>query len=135
MISTFALAAIAGGSFASAGCSDDNKDKHQGTRGSNHDGIADKSASYGRGLDSIPRDAERLTKDEGDQMHVRPNVDGRIYIYDERADRIVYEGPLRRHEELVADPVRRTLTIDEKRVNQDIEWNHKAHYRLYFLRD
>jgi len=150
MISKFAVAALAGASFAAVGCSDNKSDKHHnGTSDRGHGGVADKSdprtdrpedyrgtaGRYGGGLDSIPREAERLTNDEGNEMHVRPNVNGRLYIYDDRDDRIVYEGPLRRHEELVAIPDRGTLTIDNKRLDENIRWNPKAHYRLYFLRD
>jgi hypothetical protein len=85
-------------------------------------------------LRGIPRDAIRLEKDEGPEMRVRPNQDGRIYVYDPRADRIVYEGRLRAKEEFIAIPERDSITIDGKRVDS-ARLNSRDRYQLYFLRD
>jgi hypothetical protein len=86
------------------------------------------------GMRGIPRDAVRLEKDEGPEMRVRPNRDGRIYVYDPRDDRIEYEGRLQAKEELVVDPGRDSITIDGKRVDR-VQLSTKVRYELYFLRD
>jgi hypothetical protein len=86
------------------------------------------------GLRGIPRDAIRLEKDEGPEMRVRPNQDGRIFVYDPRADRIDYEGRLRAKEEFIAVPDRDSITIDGRRV-ESARLSPKARYELYFLRD
>jgi hypothetical protein len=86
------------------------------------------------GMRGIPRDAIRLEKDEGREMRVRPNQDGRIFVYDPRADRIAYEGRLRAKEEFVAVPDNDSVTIDGKRV-ESARLSPKVRYELYFLRD
>jgi hypothetical protein len=86
------------------------------------------------GMRGIPRDAIRLEKDEGPEMRVRPNQDGRIFVYDPRADRIAYEGRLRAKEEFIAIPDRDSITIDGKRVDS-ARLSGRERYQLYFLRD
>jgi len=88
----------------------------------------------GVGMRGIPRDAVRLEKDEGPEMRVRPNRDGRIYVYDPRSERVEYEGRLHAKEEFVVNPDRDSITIDGKRVDR-VQLSPKVRYELYFLRD
>jgi hypothetical protein len=88
----------------------------------------------GGSVRGVPRDAVRLEKDEGPEMRVRPNRDGRIFVYDPRADRIAYEGRLREKEEFVLDSDRGSITIDGRRVD-DVRLSRDVRYELYYLRD
>ena len=127
------------------GC-EDNRDK---SHDKDRDGIPNRSdphpsrpdlpagGAYDRdrgGIRAIPREAIRLEKDEGREMRVRPNQDGRIFVYDPRADRIAYEGRLRAKEEFVAVPDSDSVTIDGRRV-ESARLSPKVRYELYFLRD
>jgi hypothetical protein len=95
------------------------------------DGAGDR---VGGGVRGIPRDAIRLEKDEGPEMRVRPNRDGRIFLYDPRAERVEYEGRLLAKEEFVVNPGRDSITIDGKRVDR-VQLRPNVRYELYFLRD
>lgn len=145
---TLALLAIV--ASLGVGCSDTDNN-HDRSRDKDRDGIPNRAdphpnrpdlpaddVRYDRdrsaGMRGIPRDAVRLEKDEGPEMRVRPNRDGRIYVYDPRADRIEYEGRLHAKEEFVVDPGRASITIDGKRVDR-VQLSPKVRYELYFLRD
>jgi hypothetical protein len=130
------------------GCSE-NDNHHDRSRDKDRDGIPNRAdphpnrpdlpagGVYDRdrgGMRGIPRDAIRLEKDEGPEMRVRPNQDGRIFVYDPRADRIAYEGRLRAKEEFIAVPDRDSITIDGRRV-EGARLTSRDRYELYFLRD
>jgi hypothetical protein len=89
-----------------------------------------------RGLDEVPREAVRVGRrdESGPGLYVRPNREGRIFVYSEEADRVVYSGRLHRHEEFVADPDRDDISIDGKRV-AGVRMRKGDHYRLYWLPD
>jgi hypothetical protein len=128
-------AALALALSLAAGCSShDNKRHVPSASHSSRSDLPAGGAYDDRGLRGIPRDAVRLEKDEGPEMRVRPNQEGRIFLYDPRADRIAYEGRLKTHEEFVAIPDRDSVTIDGRRI-ESARLDRKARYQLYFLRD
>lgn len=141
-------------SFLAIGCADtkhDNHDRHHGDRDvsiDRHDRardddvvVVDRSRDHAwdtthRGLDEVPRQAVRVgRRDESTPgLYVRPNREGRIYVYSEEGDRVIYSGRLHRHEEFVADPDRDVITIEGKRVS-GVRFRKGDHYRLYWLPD
>jgi hypothetical protein len=140
IIRTTALSAIALAVSLTAGCSSHDEDHHDRS----HDRIETRRPDYpppgagpvytDRGVREIPRDAIRLEKDEGPEMRVRPEREGRIFLYDERDGRIAYEGQLHPKEEFVAIPERNEVTIDGRRV-EGVRLDPHARYQLYYLRD
>lgn len=137
---TSLLVAIAAGVSLTAGCSSQDANNHH----ARHDRIETHRPDYpagpvygdrdAGGLRGIPRDAIRLQRDEGPEMRVRPEREGRIYVYDERNDRIAYDGRLHPKEEFVAIPDRNEVTIDGRRVD-GVRLDPKSRYQLYYLRD
>jgi len=87
-----------------------------------------------RGLDEIPRDAVRVEQGTGKTLRYDAERDGRVYVYDEDDDRVVYQGKLYRGEEFVADPDRDLLAVNGKRLD-DVNLRSSHRYRVYFMRD
>ena len=140
------------------GCDNNDKSSTSSTRDRDRDGIADKYDRHPntsdrldddviigrerdrverpdsrRGLDEIPRDALRVNLEDPDRLRHKPERDGRIFVYDEEADRVVYDGKLYRGETFIADPAKDVVSINGKRVGDaSLRPNHR--YRLYFLR-
>ena len=142
---TLALLAVAG--TLGVGCSS-NDNHHDRPHDKDRDGIPDRSdphpsrADYPAGevyapggVRGIPRDAIRLEKDEGREMRVRPERDGRIFVYEPRTDRVVYEGRLHAKEEFIAVPDSDSITIDGRRVEKRVRLDPRERYQLYYLRD
>jgi hypothetical protein len=159
---TFRKPTLAAGVLAAllaVGCDDNSKSSSSSTHDRDRDGIADKYDRHPntndrldddviigrdrsdrrdsrRGLDEIPRDAIRVNVEEGEGQRLRhkPQRNGRIYVYDENNDRVVYDSRLDRGEEFILDPDKDVLTVDGKRIsNFNVSAKHR--YRLYFLRD
>lgn len=88
------------------------------------------------GLDEIPRAAVRVGRrdEDGPGLYVRPNREGRIFVYNEEADRVVYSGRLHKHEEFRADADRDMVSINDKRV-ANVRMRKGDHYRVYWLPD
>jgi hypothetical protein len=157
----FAIATLAVAAFLIAGCAEDDKDTLS-DRDQDHDGIADRYDRHPRdddrlddrisrdrrdqdldtrdldrdrrGLDDIPRDAVRVEEGVGQTLRYEAERDGRVYVYDEDDDRVVYSGKLYRGEDFVADPDRDVLSVNGKRLN-DVNLRAKHRYRVYFGRD
>jgi hypothetical protein len=155
------LAAGVLAALLAVGCDDNDKSSTSSSRDRDRDGVADKydrhpnssdrldddvvigrdrdrldrvdRAGSTRGLDEIPRDALRVHLEDPDHLRHKPDHDGRIYVFDEDADRVVYDGRLKRGENFVAEPGKDAVTIDGKRIG-NANLNAKHHYRLYFLR-
>ena len=87
-----------------------------------------------RGLSQIPRDAVKVEEGVGDALRYEAERDGRVYVYDEDDDAVVYKGTLERGEEFVVDPEADVLSADGRRVG-DVNLRAAHRYRLYFMRD
>lgn len=87
-----------------------------------------------RGLSEIPRDAVKVEEGVGDPLRYEADRDGRVYVYDEDDDRVVYSGKLYRDEQFVADPASDVLSVGGKRLG-DVNLRAQHRYRLYFMRD
>jgi hypothetical protein len=88
-----------------------------------------------RGLSEIPRDAKRVDEARtGEPVRYTALNDGRVYLYDEVDDRVVYSGKVYRDEAFVADPERDMLSVNGKRL-ADVNLRAGHAYRLYFLRN
>jgi hypothetical protein len=161
-IGKLSLAALVLSIPLASGCADDDHSKTRRDR--DHDGIADRydrhpdRADRGddvigrdrvrdrdldrprdrdrdrRGLDDIPRDAVRVEEGEGHRLRYRAEHDGRVYVYDEDDDRVVYTGKLYRDEDFLADPERDVLSVNGKRLD-DINLRAAHRYRVYFMRN
>jgi hypothetical protein len=156
------LAAVAYVGLLAAGCED--TDRPSSSRDRDHDGIADRYDRRPdaddrrdddviisrdrdrardrdldrdrdlRGLAEIPRDAVRVEQGVGETLRYDADRDGRIYVYDQDDDRVVYQGKLYGGEDFVIDPDRDVLSVNGKRLD-DINLRAKHRYRLYFMRD
>jgi len=103
-------------------------------RVSDRDRLSDRDVAL-RGLDEIPRDAKRVDEaTSGDRVRYTALNDGRVYLYDEVDDHVVYSGKVYRDESFVADPQRDMLSVNGKRL-ADVNLRAGHPYRLYFLRD
>jgi hypothetical protein len=132
---TFRKPTLAAGVLAAllaVGCDDNDKSSTSSTHDRDR---LDRTERVGglRGLDEIPRDAVRVNLEDPDRLRHKPERDGRIFVYDEDDDRVVYDGKLYRGEAFIADPAKDAVTVDGKRVGDaKLRSNHR--YRLYFLR-
>ena len=86
------------------------------------------------GMRDIPRDAVKVEEGVGDRLRYEADRDGRIYVYDEDDDRVVYSGKVYRGEDFVVDPDADVLSVDGKRLG-DVNLRAKHRYRVYFMRD
>jgi hypothetical protein len=86
------------------------------------------------GLREIPANAKPVREGEGRVIRYEAPTDGRVYVYDEDDDRVVYSGKLYRGEDFVADPDRDILKVNDKRLD-DINLRAAHRYRIYFMRD
>jgi hypothetical protein len=99
------------------------------------DDTLDRASSDRRGLDDVPRDAVRVDSGTGmDVLRYPARRDGRIYVYDQTDDRVVYKGKLNGGEEFVMDPSRDVLSVNGKRL-EDVSLRERHVYRVYFMRD
>jgi hypothetical protein len=136
------------------GCEDTNKTIND----RDHDGIADKYDRHPdratkrqddvltdrrrddlrdrdlRGLDEVPRDARRVDLGDGPRVTYHADRGGRVYLYDVDADRVIYSDKVRRGDEVVADPDRGSLELNDRRLS-DITLPARHAYRMYFLPD
>lgn len=87
-----------------------------------------------RGLSEIPRDAVKVEEGVGEALRYEPDRDGRVYVYDEDDDRVVYSGNLYRGEQFIVDPESDVLSAGGKRLD-DVNLRAQHRYRLYFMRD
>lgn len=87
-----------------------------------------------RGLSDVPRDAVRVEEGEGQTLRYEAARDGRVYVYDEDDDRVVYTGKLYRGERFIADPDKDVLSVNGKRLG-DVNLRSAHRYRVYFARD
>jgi hypothetical protein len=87
-----------------------------------------------RGLDEIPRDAVRVEQGTGKTLRYEAERDGRVFVYDEDDDRVVYTGKLYKGEEFIADPDRDLLAVNGKRLD-DVNLRSAHRYRVYFMRN
>ena len=94
----------------------------------------DDATREGRGLSQIPREAVKVEEGVGESLRYDADRDGRVYVYDEDDDRVVYSGNLYRGEEFVVDPDSDVLSAGGKRLG-DVNLRAKHRYRLYFMRD
>lgn len=85
-----------------------------------------------RGLDEIPRDAVRVDTGTGTKLSYDPKRDGRVFLYDEDDDRVVYSGRVYRDEDFSADPDDDELLVNGKKIDE-VNLRAKHRYRLYFL--
>ena len=150
-----AFAAVALAALFAAGCEE--SDSSSTTRDRDRDGISDRydrrptsddrlddDVVIGRnrsdrdrdrrGLSEIPRDAVRVEQGTGKALRYEAERDGRVYVYDEDDDRVVYTGKLYRGEEFVADPDRDLLAVNGKRLD-DVNLRSAHRYRVYFMRN
>jgi hypothetical protein len=95
------------------------------------DGDLDRTSRTRPGLSEIPRDATQVREGEGRTIRYEATRDGRVYVYDEDDDRVVYSGKLFRGENFVADPDRDVLSVNGKRLD-DINLRSAHRYRIYF---
>lgn len=86
------------------------------------------------GMRDIPRDAVKVEEGAGDRLRYEAERDGRIYVYDEDDDRVVYSGNVYRGEDFVVDPGADVLSVNGKRLG-DVNLRAKHRYRVYFMRD
>ena len=146
------LAAMTLAAMFAVGC-EDNDDKYSTRRDRDGDGITDRydprpdrdtvrddavlsrdRVGSRRGLDEIPRDAQRVDTAEGSNIRYEASRDGRVYLYDEDDDRVVYSGSVDRGELFLAEPDDDEISLNGKKLGDvNLRANHK--YRLYFLRD
>jgi hypothetical protein len=87
-----------------------------------------------RGLREIPRDAVKVEEGVGDTLRYEADRDGRVYVYDEDDDRVVYSGNLYRGEDFLVDPDSDVLSVNGKRLG-DVNLRAQHRYRVYFMRD
>ena len=87
-----------------------------------------------RGLAEIPRDAVKVEEGVGESLRYEADREGRVYVYDEDDDRVVYSGKLYRGEQFVVDPKEDVLSAGGKRLD-DVNLRAAHRYRLYFMRD
>ena len=87
-----------------------------------------------RGLGEIPREAIKVEEGVGGTLRYEADRDGRVYVYDEDDDRVVYSGNLYRGEDFVVDPDSDVLSVSGKRLG-DVNLRAQHRYRLYFMRD
>ena len=76
----------------------------------------------------------RVEQGTGKTLRYDAERDGRVYVYDEDDDRVVYTGRLYRGEEFVADPDRDLLAVNGKRLD-DVNLRSAHRYRVYFMRN
>ena len=86
------------------------------------------------GMRDIPRDAVKVEEGVGDRLRYEADRDGRVFLYDQDDDRVVYSGNVYRGEDLVVDPDNDVLSVNGKRLG-DVNLRTKHRYRLYFMRD
>ena len=150
------VAALAVAAVLASGCESD-EDRFQTRRDRDGDGISDRydpnprrddvrrddavlsrdrdlDRGRLRGLDDIPRDSQRVDTAEGSSIRYEAKRDGKVYLYDEDDDRVVYSGKLFRDERFVADPDEDELSVNGKKLG-DVNLRAKHRYRLYFMRD
>jgi hypothetical protein len=82
----------------------------------------------------VPADAVKVEEGVGDPLRYEADREGRVYVYDEDDDAVVYKGTLYRGEEFVVDPEADVLSAGGKRVG-DVNLRAGHRYRLYFMRD
>lgn len=96
----------------------------------------DRSARATRGLDSIPRNADRVDAAAGTSvLDYTAAEDGQIYVYDVTDDRVVWTGELRDGERLIIDPREDTALINGRKISDEsLRANFRTghSYRLYF---
>ena len=99
------------------------------------DAVLSGSGTTGRGLDRIPRRAERVDAAQGtSELTYAARRDGTIYVYDVDADQLVYTGTLRDGQRFVLDPDDNLAEIDGRKVlDRDLKSSHR--FRLYFAED
>ena len=86
-----------------------------------------------RGIDEIPRTAERVDTGSGPRLTFRPSREGLLYVYDYDDDRVVYSGLVRADDRFAMDPADNRATVNGRTVlGADLNSSHR--YRLYFDR-
>jgi hypothetical protein len=96
-----------------------------------HDDLRDRDL---RGMAEVPRDARRVDLGDGPRVTYHADRSGRVYLYDVDADRVIYSDNVRRGDEVVADPDRGSLELNDRRLS-DVTLPERHAYRLYFLPD
>ena len=82
----------------------------------------------------VPRDAVKVEEGVGDTLRYEADRDGRVYVYDEDDERVVYSGNLYRGEDFLVDPDSDVLSVNGKRLG-DVNLRAQHRYRVYFMRD
>ena len=78
----------------------------------------------------IPRSAD-VVREGYDKLLWRADMTGRYYVYDVTNDRIVYDAPVARGQELYVDPKRDRVSVDGREVpNLDVKKD--GYHRIYF---
>lgn len=80
----------------------------------------------------IPRNAD-IVRDGVDKLKWTADLDGEIYVYDTRDERVVYTGAIRRNQELVVAPGDDKIYIAEKVVFSE-DLRRDARHQIYFAR-
>jgi hypothetical protein len=81
----------------------------------------------------IPRWSDLVREGTG-KLKWTADLDGRFYVYDAGADRIDYEGPVRRGQEIVVQPDDDKVYVAERVVyNENLRRD--ARHQLYFARE
>ncbi len=87
-----------------------------------------------RGSDSrLPHTAKRVADGSG-LINYTPRDNGHVYLYDEDADRVVFDHRLRDGESMSVDPDKDRILINNKSVF-DGDLSKKHSFRIYFDRD
>lgn len=158
------LAAVAAAMLWSAGCEESDRGSSTSRRDRDRDGISDRydrrdddrrrgdrdgdvigrdpdprrdgnrDTLERRGLSEVPRDAVKVEEGVGDTLRYEADRNGRVFVYDEDDDRVVYAGNIYRGEDFVVDPDKDVLSVNGKRLG-DVNLRAQHRYRVYFMRD
>ena len=81
----------------------------------------------------IPRNSDLVREGAGD-LRWRADLDGEIYVYDEGARRIVYNGPIQRDQNIRVDPDHDQIRIDDRVVyKQNLHGGNR--HQIWFVRE
>ena len=84
-----------------------------------------------RGIDEIPKTANRVDEGNSPRLTYSPRRDGTLYVYDYDDDKLLYSGGIRADDRFIMDPADNRATVNGRTVlGTKLNPNHR--YRLYF---
>ena len=106
----------------------------QGSQSGNGDDGAQARTGSSGGASKVPSDARRVAEAaNGARLIHRPLREGKVYVEDVKAGKLVYSGPVRANSNVVIDPAANAVTVNDQQVKANVKLDPRGTYRLYFL--